>query len=101
MEFYADKSEHNDVRLVKSNSEITPKRNMDIILDTYCNYLTKLPFNEILQDQTKPNKNLSREEWNAIMKLKGQDDIIIKQSDKCGACVIMDKIYYYEKMMEL
>ena len=71
------------------------------MLDTYCDYLTKLPFNEILQDQKKPNKNLSREEWNAIMELKSQDDIIIKQSDKGGACVIMDKIYYYEKMMEL
>ena len=35
------------------------------------------------------------------MELKSQDDIIIKQSDKGGACVIMDKIYYYEKMMKL
>ena len=35
------------------------------------------------------------------MELKSQDDIIIKQSDKGGACVIMDKTYYYEKMMEL
>ena len=26
---------------------------------------------------------------------------LFKQSDKGGACVIMDKIYYYEKMMEL
>ena len=100
MEFYADKPGHNDFSLVKPNSEFTPKRNRDIILDTYCDYLTKLPFNEILQDQKKPNKNLSREEWNAIMELKSQDDIIIKQSDKGGACVIMDKNYYYEKMME-
>ena len=46
----------------------------------------------MLQDQQKPNKNLSREEWNAIMELKSEDDIIIKQSDKGGACVIMDKI---------
>ena len=101
MEFYADKPGHNDFSLVKPNSEFTPKRNSDIILDTYCDYLTKLPFNEILQDQKKTNKNLSREEWNAIMELKSQDDIIIKQSDKGGACVIMDKTYYYEKMMEL
>ena len=35
------------------------------------------------------------------MELKSQDDIIIKQSDKSGACVIMDKTYYYEKRMEL
>ena len=101
MEFYADKPGHNDFSLVKPNSEFTPKRNRDIILDTYCDYLTKLPFNEILQDQKKPKKNLSREEWNAIMELKSQDDIIIKQSDKGGACVIMDKTYYYEKVMEL
>ena len=86
---------------VMINSEFTPKRNRDIILDTYCDCPTKLPFNEILQDQKKPNKNLSREEWNAIMELKSQDGIIIKQSDKGGACVIMDKTYYYEKMMEL
>ena len=82
MEFYADKPGHNDVSLVKPNSKFTPKRNRDIILDTCCDYLTKLPFNEILQDQKKPNKNLSREEWNAIMELKSQDDIIIKQVTK-------------------
>ena len=35
------------------------------------------------------------------MELKSQDDIIIKPSDKGEACVIMDKTYYYEKMMEL
>ena len=57
MEFYADKPGHNDVSLVKPNSEFTPKRNRDIILDTYCDYLTKLPFNEILQDQNKVNWN--------------------------------------------
>ena len=92
---------HNDVSLVKPNSKFTPKRNRDIILDTCCDYLTKLPFNEILQDQQKSNKNLSREEWNAIMELKSQDDIIIKQSDKGRVSVIMDKTYYYKKMMEL
>ena len=35
------------------------------------------------------------------MNLKNDKDIIIKESDKGGSCVIMDKTFYYEKMMEM
>ena len=35
------------------------------------------------------------------MNLKNDKDIIIKESDKGGSYVIMDKTFYYEKVMEM
>ena len=66
MEFYSDKPGHNDFSLVKPNSQFTPKRNRDIILDTYCDYLTKLPFNEIV----KRNISLLPVTWFIIVNIR-------------------------------
>ena len=53
------------------------------------------------QQQNKRSKdNLRKKQWKGIMNLKNDKDIIIKESDKGGLCVIMDKTFYYEKMME-
>ena len=38
--------------------------------------------------------NLTQTEWEALKTLKGDDDIIIKEADKGGATIIMNKEYY-------
>ena len=40
-------------------------------------------------------------EWEGIMKLKKDDNVVIKECDKGGACVIMDAKFYYEKMCNI
>ena len=100
-EFFTDKPITEDPRLVKPKSNFTLKRNRDPILDTYIDYLTKYPLDDLVLQQKPIRSNLTKKEWNAVQQLKNQNDIIIKQSDKGGACVVMDKDYYHGKMMEL
>ena len=72
---------------MKNLSSFNPPAHRDIILDTYIDYITKYPFDEILKRQAKVKPNLKKEEWNAIMDLKNDEDLIIKESDKGSACV--------------
>ena len=100
-EFFTDKPITEDPSLVKPKSNFTPKRNRDPILDAYIDYLTKYPLDDLVLQQKPIRSNLTKKQWNAVQQLKNQNDIIIKQSDKGGACVVMDKDYYHGKMMEL
>ena len=45
--------------------------------------------------------DLTKAEWNATKELKNNSNIIIKESDKRGACVIMDAEFYDKKMSEM
>ena len=88
--------------MVKSPSNFNPPAHRDLILDTFIDYLTKYPLEEITDGKkNKPNFNLSKEQWNAIMLLKKDNRLTIEEGDKGGACVIMDSDYYKEKIMEL
>ena len=94
IEFFADKDLQDDDSLVKPESNFTPNHQRDNALDTY--------IDEMAQQQNKKVKdNLIKKQWKGIMNLKNDKDIIIKESDKGGLCVIMDKTFYYEKMMEM
>ena len=46
------------------------------------------------ENNNKFKKNLKKEEWQAIMTLSNNKDIVIKQADKGGNIVIMDKYDY-------
>ena len=99
-----DSTNQNDLdsSLVKNPSNFNPPPNRDTILDTYIDYLTKYPFDETYQNKKKKiSPNLKKDEWSAIIDLKKDDNLIIKEGDKGGACVIMDKIYYRDKMLAL
>ena len=87
-----------DPNIVKNPSSFNPPAHRDTILDTYIDYITKYPFDEILKRQAKVKPNLKKQEWNAIMDLKNDEDLIIKESDKGSACIIMDKEYYKNKI---
>ncbi|XP_028410554.1 uncharacterized protein LOC114533251 [Dendronephthya gigantea] len=52
-------------------------------------------------DTTAKKNNLSRAEQDALDKLKNDDTIIIKEADKGGATVVMDKTFYRAKIQEM
>ena len=45
---------------------------------------------------TRNKSNISKNEWEAIKSLKEKNDsIVIKEADKGGTVVVMNKIHYY------
>ena len=44
---------------------------------------------------------MRKDEWQALLELKEDTNLVIKECDKGGTCVIMDKQFYCEKMEEL
>ena len=88
-------SQNDDESLVRNKSIYTPKSGKDEFLDSYIDVISRLPI--------KPNKykqNISRDEQQALNNLKNDANIIIKQADKGGAIVIMDKSHYKEMVLE-
>ena len=81
--------------MLRNKSNFTPRRGKDQDLDTYIDTLTKFPINKIPCKQ-----NLSRREKEALRNLKQDDSIILKEADKGGAIVLMDKLYYRDKVLE-
>lgn len=44
---------------------------------------------------------MSKEETNALKSLASDENIVIKEADKGGAVVIMDTVYYEQKIMDM
>ena len=85
----------------KNPSTFTPKAHRDVnILDMYMHFVSKYPFKEILSDHNKSRPNLRKYGWQALLDLKEDKNLVIKECDKGGPCVIMDKQFYCEKMEE-
>ena len=68
-------------------------------LDVFDDFLTKFPIEEFKRPLNK--SNISRNERKALHELRRNKDIVIKQTDKGGAVVIMDGQYYSEKVTEI
>lgn len=67
---------------------------MSVVLDT----LSKLPDSA---PTTMTNRNISQTETTALNQLRNDDTIIIKEADKGGTTVIMEKTFYKDKTLEL
>ena len=44
---------------------------------------------------------MNKAQWNGILNLKKDKALVIKESDKGGACVIMDESFYNDKILEM
>ena len=86
----------NDISLEKNPSTFTPEAHRDVILDMYIDFISKYLFEEILRDQNKSRPNLRQNKWQALLELKEDKNLVRKECDKGGACVIMDKQFYCE-----
>ena len=101
IEFFADKYMREDDSLVKPESTFTPYQQRDTILDKYIDFLIKYPLEEMAQKQEKAKNNLNKAQWNGILNLKKDKTLVIKESNKGRACVIMDESFYNDKILEL
>ena len=84
--------ENKDDSLVKNKSKFQPtKGNKDI--DTFFQKIWNLEF----KDNSQIRNNLSHKQKLALEELRNNENIIIKEADKGGAVIIMEKEYYRKK----
>ncbi|KAL5010151.1 hypothetical protein ScPMuIL_012456 [Solemya velum] len=85
-----------DNSLVRNKSNWAPNRGRDSHLDCFIDTITKFP----ITNSKNFKQNISKAEQRALEKLKQDETIVIKEADKGGAIVIMDKDYYREKVLD-
>ena len=91
IEFFAHEADYETNSLVKKKGKFTPPRDRDKTLDIVIDFLHKQKFNPFSEKQ---KSNITKEEYSGIMELKNNTDIIIKEADKGGAVIVMNKEHY-------
>ncbi|XP_062592820.1 uncharacterized protein LOC134254311, partial [Saccostrea cucullata] len=87
----SESTDAEETDLVRNKSKFNPKRGRNKTLDAVCDTLENIHF---------PNKprtikpNLSKEEEKALKNLSDDPTIIIKEADKGGGVVLMNKDFY-------
>ena len=84
MEYHAEDNTNNKnsvQSLVKNPSTFNTPPNRDFIFDTYIDYLMKYPLERINIAKNKTKYNLNINEWEAIMQLKNDSNLNIKEGD--------------------
>ena len=85
--------------MVRNKSKFNPKKGRNMVLDIVCETLENLSLKTSSRELRK--NNLSKEENKALESLTKDESIIIKEADKGGADVIMDRNYYETKIIEM
>ena len=67
-----------------------PPRNRNKTLDIVVDYLNNQTFDNAA---TKNKSNISKNEWKTIKSFKENDSVVIKEADKGGAVVVMNKTH--------
>ena len=83
--------------LVKNKGTFNPPRNRNKSLGIV-DYLNNQNFDKAA---TKNKSNISKNEWEAIKSLKENDSIVIKETDKGEAVVVMNKTHYYNIVVKI
>ena len=66
-------------------------------MESVIKFLQKQSFYE---ENFKNKSNISKDEWQDILNLKNNKDIIIKEADKGGAVVIMNTKHYFKMISD-
>jgi hypothetical protein len=83
---------------VRNKSTFIPPRGRNHQLDNFIDHLTTS--SNIKHSGPKTRPNTTYKERKALEELRNNHNIIIKEADKGGAIVIMDRDYYEEKIAE-
>lgn len=98
LDYFNGHGQQLDNSLVKNKSNFVPPKPNDGYLSLFIESLSNLRE----PNPSPPTKNnISSSERAALNHLERDDSIIIKEADKGGATVIMDKTYYRSKILEL
>ena len=92
-EFFQNEN-NNDISLVKNNKGFKPPLNRDKHLEDYISCLRNTANSNVTDKTVK--SNISHKQYQAMQTLKNDPSIIIKNADKGGAIVIMDRDHYKE-----
>ena len=93
-EFMSNHDVEADESILKPRSTFTPHRNENPELDVHIDYLKTYK----LTPQKQQKSNLSKGEQLALQSLANDSSIIIKESDKGGTMVVLDKEFYKDKI---
>ena len=69
------------------------------MLDIVVNYLNNQNFANVVV--TKDKSNISKNEWKAVKSLKENDSTVIKEANKGGGVVVMNKSHYYSMVVQI
>ena len=89
----------NDKSLVRNKTNFVPPKGRDQLLDNFVESTINIPLET--QDKSKIKRNISFSEQKAISSLANDTSIIIKQADKGGATVIMDRSFYQKQIEKI
>ena len=95
MEYFAG-MEDDDESLVRNKSNFVPPKGREQLLDTFVENTINIPLEA--QDKSKIKRNINTSEQKSLSSLANDSNIIIKQADKGGATVIMDKTFYQQQI---
>ena len=93
---YFKGTEDEDESLVRNKSNWIPPKGRDRKLDTFVSLVTDVPLIE--NNKSKIKHNLPQSQHKSIKSLIDDNSIIIKEADKGGATVIMNKSFYQDKI---
>ena len=96
--FYSNENTEQDDSLVRNNSYFEPPRGRNNVLDEYIDLTKVIPRNDT---QRKRSVNITRNELFAIDSFTKDTSIVIKEADKGGGIVIMNKEFYKTKLLEM
>ncbi|CAC5404951.1 unnamed protein product [Mytilus coruscus] len=96
--FRDQESKTDDESIVRNKSKFTPEKGKNKNLDLYIDHLSNFPLIPKPQDTVKNNLPLKQQQ--ALSRLQKDESIIIKEADKGGTIVIMDRIYYRDTTQE-
>ena len=88
---YFDDTEDQDQSLVRNKSHFVPPQGREQLLDNFVYSTANIPLTPT--EKSKIRKNVSINEQKCISSLANDETIIIKQADKGGVTVIMDKTF--------
>ena len=88
--------ENEKINIVMKKGHFHPPIGRDAVLDNYINCLQKYPLEDNIRNY---RGNLNANEKQALDKLKAEESIIIKEADKGGGIVIMNKDFYCKNIL--
>ena len=83
--------------MVKNKPNFRPPENRNNTLESEIKFLQKQSF---YKETFKNKSNISKHEWQNILNLKKNKDIIMKEADKGGAVVIMNPKHCFKMISD-